>query len=179
MNINALIINDIKNKKTNLNYYEIQKLHKFILNKVLFHLNSKYKSLIFNKQFNWDSFIPEIKVKIYEYKFYRHSNEDFDDLFKIIEKRFLKLITNYPENYYNGILYDKYLNTVLNQHPNNYEIDKAHFNGVGKVTIRNVIKNEKQLNPKKYLKQKPKIKPKSKIQIMNDYDLKLKNFNNI
>ena len=176
MNINAIIVNDIKNKETNLNYYEVQKLHKFILNKIIFHLNGKYKSLIFDRQFNWDSFIPEIKVAIYKYKFYRHSNEDFDDLFKKIEKRFLKLITNYPENYYNGILYDKYLNTVLNQHPN-YEIDKAHYNGVGKVTIRNVIKNEKKLNPDKYLKQKPKIKPKSKIQIMKDYDLKLKNFN--
>ena len=179
MNINALIVNDIKKHETNLNYYQIQKLHKNILNKIQFHLNSKYKSLIFDKQFNWDNFLPEIKLIIYQYKLYKNYDKYYDEVFRIIEKKFLKYITNYSENYYNGLLYDKYLKTVLNQHPNDYEIDDAHYKGVGKVTLRNIIKNEKQLKPDKYKLKKPKIRFLSKNQIMNDYDLKLKISNNI
>ena len=137
--------------------YDPKRHEKFLLNKTMNALKDKYRNLIKERNFNMNCFKQRIIKEIRKMTYYFIPN--YDSFFIKMERIFLKEISNCYNLDNNGLLTPPSLHNMLAVENYKYSV---HF-PVGKVTLRNVVENEKELAPvDKYLKVKDVTRAKSK-----------------
>ena len=139
-------------------YDEDSKRHdKILLQKTMASLKDKYRNLIKERNFDINNFKQKVIKEIRKMTYLFIPN--YDSFFIKIERLFLKEISNYYNIENNGLLTPPCVHNML--HVQNYKYS-LHF-PVGKVTLRNVVENEKDFEPvDKYLKVKDKYRAMSK-----------------
>ena len=170
-------MNDNQIRDINLTRKEINELNENLSKKVKNDLSNKYYNLIRDKRYDINAFDKEIQKEVIKFKF--HLNPFYNNIFAIIEKKFLEEITKYLDYYYRGLFYPKFIERIMdrkeeNKYENKYEtyqFDKSICFDIGKVSIRNIIENENFLKPvDKYKNKQPKPKDKGKTEKMSEYN---------
>lgn len=126
--------------KSTLTKEDIEKINKNLLSKLKADLGNKYYCLIKDRDFDMKSFELAIKKEIISFSF--NNNPFYKKLFAIVERHFLKLISNCPERQYHGILTQTNIDSF--QSLNNFKYDKGLASFPPKVTIRSVIESDKK-----------------------------------
>lgn len=163
----------LKHNVSNLSKIEIDKLHSKLLFTIKKDLKNKYNVLIRQKEFDLNSFDKTIIKEIKYFAF--HNYPLYNQLFQLIERKFLKEIANYSEKEKNGLLTMNNIDNII-QPPSQYEYSMCLTYNIGKVTLRNVIKEEDKngIIVDKYPKRQKSPKPISKTDIMKVYNSTLK-----
>jgi methionine synthase II (cobalamin-independent) len=158
----------------NLNRKQIMELNENLFKKIKNDLKNKYYNLIRDKHYDINAFNKVIKNEILKFKF--HINPFYNNIFGLIEKKFLEELTKNLDYYNRGLFYPQFIERIMDRNEEideyeNYQFDKSICFSLGKVTLRNIIENEKILKPvDKYKKKISKEKKKSKTDIMFDYN---------
>lgn len=155
-------------RKRNISEQNYRTHDKVLLKKILFTLNDKYRNLIIEKKYNIEWFKErawkEIQNMIYLDK------PNYGKFFMKIERIFLKELTNYSDPQCQGLLAPPEIDYLLNIDYYKYNL---HF-PLGRVTIRNMVENEKNLEPvDKYLRVQDKKRPQSKVDCKRKYSEKI------
>ena len=139
-------------------YDEDPKRHdKILLQKTMAALKDKYKNLIKERNFDINYFKQKVIKEIRKMTYLFIPN--YDSFFIKIERLFLKEISKCYNIENSGLLTPHCVHNML--HVPNYKYS-LHF-PVGKVTLRNVVENEKDFAPvDKYLKVKDRFRAMSK-----------------
>ena len=162
----------LKHNVSNLSKIEIDKLHDKLLFTLKKDLKNKYNVLIRQKEFDLNSFEKTIIKEIKYFAF--HNYPLYNQLFQLIERKFLKEIATYSEKEKNGLLTMNKIDNII-QPSSKYEYSMCVTYDIGKVTLRNVIEEEKNgIVVDKYPKRQKSPKQKTKIDLMKAYNSTLK-----
>ena len=158
----------------NLNRKQIMELNENLFKKIKNDLKNKYYNLIRDKHYDINAFNKVIKNEIIKFKFL--INPFYNNIYGLIEKKLLEELTKKLDYYNRGLFYPQFIERIMDRNEeideyDNYQFDKSICFSLGKVTLRNIIENEKILKPvDKYKKKISKEKIKSKNDIMFDYN---------
>lgn len=127
---------------------DIEKINKNLRLKLKSDISNKYYSLIKDRDFDMKIFESTIKKEIIAFSF--NINPFYKQLFIIVERQFLKLISDCPEKLYHGLL----TKTIVDSFDSlrNYNYDKGLALFPPKVTIRNVVEAHQKTKAKKVYK---------------------------
>ena len=141
---------------------------KILLQRTMTFLKDKYKNLIKERNFNINCFKQRVIKEIRKLTYFVLPN--YDSFYKKIEKIFLKEISNWCNLENNGLLTTPCIHNILEADNYKYSV---HF-PVGKVTLRNIVENERELAPvDKYLNVREKMRAMSKNERRINYSQRI------
>ena len=160
-----------KSHKKLIYYEDIPKRHdKILLKKTMNQLKDKYRNLIRERNFNMNCFEQRVIKEIRKLTYFVLPN--YDSFFIKIEKIFVKEISNCYNIESNDLLSPPSVHDMLRVHNYRYNL---HF-PIGKVTLRNIVENEKELAPvDKYLQVQDRYRAISKNERRINYSNKILN----
>ena len=152
----------------NLSKYEIEELQSKLLSTLKKDLNNKYGNLIRQKEFNLKSYEKELMKEIKYFSF--HNYPFYNQLFRIVEKKFLKEISNYSERDKNGLLTIENIDDMVKNYKT-YDFNICTSYNVGKISLRKIINEEDIMKPvDKYPQRQKTPKKITKNDIMKAYN---------
>lgn len=152
----------------NLSKYEIEELQNKLLSKLKKDLKNKYGNMIHQKEFNLKSYEKELMKEIKYFSF--HNYPFYNQLFRIVEKKFLKEISNYTEREKNGLLSIENIDEMVKNYKTcDFNICTSY--NVGKISLRKIINEEDIMKPlDKYPQRQKTPKKITKNDIMKAYN---------
>ena len=151
-----------------LSKYAIQELNEQLFNKITYDLSNKYRGLICEREFPLYAYKFEIMKDIKRFRFYKCPF--YNQLFHLIEKKFLKEITLYQVRSRSGLLTRNMLHDII-QSNTEYNYNSCVTYDVGKISLGHVVnKNDVNQTLDKFKPFQAKQRPMSKHEKMIQYN---------
>lgn len=151
-----------------LSKYAIQQLHEQLFNKITYDLSNKYRGLIYEREFPLSAYRFEIMKDVKQFRFYKYPF--YNQLFHLIEKKFLKEITLYQVRSRSYLLSRNMLHEIIR--PNTeYDYNSCVSYDIGKISLGHIInKNNMNQSLDKFKAFQVKPRPVSKHEKMLQYN---------